>query len=148
MKQVVIIVVVLVAVAGLTSLSSTIEIWDGSYHLTIEVTAAAERPKWVWCHQTSDREHAERNLAVMLHAERKNFESWLDSDTADPFNGQALTLNVWISGRDSPIFGSSEETQYRQFMVIIAEMQNGTRVGKIVEIPDHKVSKRVSVSIP
>jgi hypothetical protein len=66
---------------------------------------------------------------------------------ADPFTGEPVIVSVWISGRDSMIFGTLKEFQPR-CLLVVAAMPDGHRLAKFVDIPNRHESKFVSVTIP
>src|SRR5580698_6274196 len=124
---VVVLSVVGVIVAG--SLFWPIRHWYGGFELTVDVSAPGERPKWIWLGQRREKERAEGLLAGMLHVDRKDMIDASESVIVDPFDGQPHSLHVALSGRDTPIFGALEETQHGRFLIVIAEMPDGRRVG-------------------
>jgi hypothetical protein len=118
------------------------KIWDGGFHLTVHVESEAGQPLSVSCETFGRREHAEEALAVLLPPETR---MW--STVADPFDGQPLTVLVPVSGRESPLGRELRRSQFR-YLVVIAVLPDGRRVGKLVDIPDSRVSQEVSVSFP
>lgn len=138
------IVIVVLMIAGVllwvyTSMQYTI--WDGGFELTIHVSSDPGPPRSVSCQAFGSRQDAEYVLTRLIHPER------LWSIVADPFNGEALILNVPLSGHDSMSGRELVRFQFR-YLVVIAVLPDGRRVGKLVEIPDCRVSREVSVVLP
>jgi hypothetical protein len=143
------IVILILVVGGVLALFVCFtSIWDGRFELTVNIVGPGERPKWVWLGQEPNKDQAERFLAVMLKVKRERMDDGFLSLIVDPFYGQPISLHVRLSGSDSPIFGALGETQYGQYLVVVAEMPDGQRVGKIVDIPDHNESTQVTISLP
>jgi hypothetical protein len=74
-------------------------------------------------------------------------ETRLWSAVADPFEGQPLTVNVPVSGRESPWGRQLRRVQF-QYLVVIGQWKDGRRMGKLVDIPDGRASREISVSLP
>jgi hypothetical protein len=126
-----------------------VTVWDGGYDLTVNISTADVSPKWVYCLPCAHRDEAD--LAHHEFSDAQKALSLKDNGWGkfvQPFDGQPIQVFVWLSGRSSTVFGELSETQFGRYLVVIAEMPDGTRVGKIVNIPDHKQSREVSVTIP
>jgi len=117
-------------------------IWDGSFDLTVRVESSAGQPQVVSCEAFGRREYAEEAVAHLLPPESR---MW--STTADPFDGQPLIVRVAVSGRESPFGRELRRSQFR-YLAVIAVLPDGRRVGKVVDIPDERVSREVSVALP
>ena len=115
-------------------------IWDGSFNLIVRVECPEGRPRAVTCEAFGRREYADEAVAHLLP-----LESW--SAVADPFDGQPITVRVAVSGRESPFGRELLRSQFR-FLAVIAVLPDGRRVGKVVDIPDGRVSREVSVALP
>jgi hypothetical protein len=124
--------------------STTYIIWDGGFDLTVRVSSNPGWPRSVSCQAFGNREDAEVVLDHMLPT-----ESPLGSESAisDPFNGEPLILIVPVSGRESMSGRQLSRFQFR-WLVVIGVLQDGRRVGKLVEIPDGRESREVSVVLP
>ena len=66
---------------------------------------------------------------------------------ADPFRGEPLSVKIGISERVSG-FGRTLSYSQHRFLVVLAEWPDGRRVCKVVEIPEVRVSKEVTVELP
>jgi hypothetical protein len=122
--------------------STTYIIWDGQFDLSVRVSSSLGPPRSVSCQACSHREQAEYVLEHLLPPEGR-----LWSATADPFAGEPLTVNVPVSGRDSMSGRELRRGQFR-WLVVIAVLPDGRRAGKLVEIPDGRVCREVSVELP
>jgi hypothetical protein len=117
-------------------------IWDGGFDLTVNVSSTAGPLRSVSCQAFSGREEAEYVLEHLAPP-----ESPLRSTVADPFNGQPLMVNIPLSGRDSPWGRELRRFQFRH-LVVIGQLKDRSPIGKLVEIPDCRVSREVSVTLP
>jgi hypothetical protein len=138
-------IVALLIIAGamaweLVPFESTI--WDGHFYLTVHVGSTAGPLRTVSCQAFSRQEDAEYALELLLPP-----ESPLWSAVADPFNGQTLRVDVPVSGRTSPLGRELRRSQFRHLLVI-GQLQDGKRVGMLVEIPDSRLTREVHVSLP
>lgn len=122
--------------------SATYIIWDGGYDLTVRVTSNPGPPQSVSCQARGRREDAEYVLEHLLPPETQ-----LWSATADPFASKPLTVHVPVSGRVSRSGRQLSRTQFH-WLVVIAVLPDGRRVGKLVEIPDGRVSREINVELP
>ena len=116
-----------------------VTIWDGGFNLTVHVTSPAGPLHSVSCQAFGRREQTEEVLEYLLPPESLGY-----SAVADPFVGEPLKVYVPVSGRDSPSGRTLRRTQFR-YLVVIGQWQDGRRAGKLVEIPDGRVSREVSV---
>jgi hypothetical protein len=140
MRRALVITALVILITAVAIEFTAMTIWDGSFDLTVKVTSSDGPIEAVWC-QAENRESAEFALKdLKLEPSR-----W--SAAADPFRGQPLTVPVPISGRDSPLGRELGRTQFRD-LVVIAQVRDGRRLGKLVEIPDCRVSREVSVQFP
>jgi hypothetical protein len=117
-------------------------VWDGAYELTVRVESPDGRPRSVSCEAFGRREYAD---AAVVHPHPPESQRW--SAVADPFEGQPITVQVAVSGRESPFGRELRRSQFK-FLAVNAVMADGRRVGKVVEIPDSRVSREVAVTLP
>jgi len=121
--------------------SATWLIWDGHFQLKVNVSSNAGPLELVTCQPCSDRSCAEMS-------ERYPFEKTdLWATTSSPFDGSPLEVTVPVSGRDSM---SGRQLSRRQFqcLAIVGTLQDGRSMRKLVGIPDGRVSREVTVSLP
>jgi hypothetical protein len=144
MRRVVLAVALLVVVgaAAWVYTSTTHIIWDGGYDLTVRVLSDAGPPRSVSCETFGRREYAEHAAAHRLPP-----ESQMWSAVADPFDGQPITVKVAVSGRESMSGRELRRSQFR-YLVVVAVLPDGRRVAKVVEIPDGRMSRELSVTLP
>jgi hypothetical protein len=119
-----------------------VTVWDGGFDLTVNVSSSTGPLRSVSCAAFSQHEDAEFVLEHLLPPETR-----FCSTVADPFEGQPLIINVPVSGRDSPLGRELRRSQFRH-LVVIGQLEGGRRIGKLVEIPDGRVSREVSVVLP
>ena len=112
---------------------------SGSFDLTVRVEG---RPRSVSCEAVGSLREAEEALAVLLPPDTR---MW--SAIVDPFDGRPLEVRVAVNWRESPLGRQYWRTQFR-YLVVIATMPDGERIGKLVDIPDSRESKQVTVSLP
>lgn len=117
-------------------------VWDGGFDLTVNVSSDPGPPRSVTCQALGRREEAECVLEHLLPPETR-----LWSAIANPFVGKALTVRVPLSGRDSMSGRELSRFQFR-YMVVVAVLPDGRRVGKLVDIPDCRVAREVAVVLP
>jgi hypothetical protein len=118
-----------------------VAIWDDGYDLTINVSSKAGLLHSVGCKACRQREEADLILEDPLHAEA------YASVIAEPFDGRPLTLKLPLSGRTSPL-GRELRLTRCQFLVVIGRLHDGRQLAKIIDIPDSRTSREVSVSLP
>jgi hypothetical protein len=122
--------------------STTYIIWDGEFDLTVHVSSDPGPPRSVTCEAFGFREGGEYVRENLLPPETR-----LWSTTEDPFVGEPLTVHVPQSGQDSMSGRELQRFQFR-YLVVVAELPDGRRVGKLVDIPDCRVAREVSIALP
>lgn len=144
MRRAVIVVVAVLAVSVLAweFIPIQVLIWDGSFDLTVRVDSRTGQPRSVSCETFGSRDYAEEALSNLEPPDRR---AW--STIADPFDGEPLTVCVAVSGRESPFGRELRRSQFR-YLVVVAVLPDWSRAGKLVDIPDGRVSREVSVSFP
>jgi hypothetical protein len=115
---------------------------DGSFNLAVHVSSTVGPLRSVSCEALGRREQAEVVVQKLLPPETR-----LWSATADPFVGKPLTVSVPLGGRESMSGRELRRTQFR-YLAVIGQLQDGRRVGKWVEIPDCRVSRKVEATLP
>jgi hypothetical protein len=124
---------------------------DGAYDLVVRVTPTDATPAWVVCFPFNTRPRAEQWLERLELAEKRVVWQAFEEPTyyADPFAGKPFLVYVGFGFHDSSLFGWSwNHSQSYHVVLILAEMPDGRRVGKIVDIPDYRESREVRVTIP
>lgn len=116
--------------------------WDGYYDLTVRVERPAGAPRSVTCEAVGNR-----SLAESLRDELAPPDSPSYSATANPFDGRPLTLRVPAGHMYSPLGRVIYRWRY-EAVVVIGVLPDGRRVGAVVDTPDPKVSREVSVTLP
>lgn len=119
-----------------------VTIWDGAFDLTVNASSTAGPLRSVRCKACMRREEAEFTLE-----HPSNPESIGGSILREPFDGNPISVIVPLSGRSSPSGRELRRTQY-QFLVVVGNLQDGRQIAKLVEIPDCRLSREVSVSLP
>jgi len=115
-------------------------IWDGSFKLIVHVSSDVGPLESVSCEAFDSQENA-RMAVEDLSPPRRWFA------TAAPFTGQPITVGVPLSGTTSMSGRELSRIQFRH-LVVIGQLQDGRRIGKLAEIPDDRVSRELQVSLP
>jgi hypothetical protein len=121
---------------------------DGGYDLTIRVKSKSRNPiKAVTCQAFGQLAWAQE-MAEYLPGPQSYESYWVK---AEPYAGEDLKLMIPFSEHiRTPMFGSpylKSESQFRGLLVV-AELENGKRVGTAVEIPHRKDARSVDVEVP
>jgi hypothetical protein len=103
-----------------------------------------DSPVAVACYATAHRAQADSICDKSPPVAK--FDQAGNSAVAQPYNGQALKVNIYTSGRTF-LFWNVERTQER-FLVVISEWADGRRVCMVVDIPDGRVSREIRVPLP
>lgn len=120
--------------------------WSGNSELTVVVSSSAGLPKWVYCHPFATEADANHFLKILADLERP--PAGYRSVLADPFDGGPVTLSLWLGGRNTLDLGKSANNQHDRYLLVVSELADGKRVGKVVAIPNYRDSKEVLVSLP
>jgi hypothetical protein len=140
-KLVAVLVLLVFGVALWAYSSATHIVWDGGFDLSVHVSSNPGPPLSVTCQPFGRLEYAEYMLKHLSP------ETRLWSVSADPFVGEPLIVHVPVSGRDSMSGRQLSRSQF-EYLVVVAVLPDGRRVGKLVDIPDGRVSREVSVTLP
>ena len=114
--------------------------WSGGYSLTVRFQSADARPQSVACSPFHRREDAEKAIAT----ESLGSPEW--DIVTDPFDGRPINLDISVTGRTW--LGQERERVQPHYLAVVAMMPENRRVGRIVEIPDGRVSKQLTVFLP
>lgn len=118
--------------------------WDGIAHVTVRVSVRSA-PRSIRYTFVTERDNADGILSVaMLETNGrclKNLASGAKGEFAN------ATIEVPFSGYSS-ICGRELNYSQDHFLVIVADLENGRRVGKVVPLPDLRYSRNVSVVLP
>jgi hypothetical protein len=121
--------------------SATWIIWDGDFQLTVRVSSTAGPLESVTCQAFSDRSKAE------LYERYPSEKTDLWSTISLPFDGEPLQVTVRVSGRES--MSGRELSRYQcKCLTVVGMLQDGQSLRKFVEIPDGRISREVTVSLP
>ncbi len=146
MRQwVIIMVVALVALSVLTLTLDTQILWDGGYKLAVHIENRGQPIRVVRCGSAPNREYAEVEVSEIIRLEPSGV--W-PSAVADPYEGQPLSVQVPVSGRDHGLFGWKLSRTQFQYLAVVVIYADGQPTGQVVEIPDGRVSREVTVSFP
>jgi hypothetical protein len=136
------VLVVLIGALAWEFVPVQVTVWDGGFDLTVRVSSTAVALRSVSCEAFAHRGDAEEALENHLPPRTR-----LWSAVADPFTGEPLRVTVPVSGHESPSGREISRFQFRH-LVVIGQLPDGRRVGKLVEIPDCRESREVSVTLP
>lgn len=143
---------VCVAIAFLFFSTRQSIILDGAFNLNVRVRPSGERAIATLLVSPNGRaEDADHHLKLLLEG--------VDPDVLDlwtpikrkPFNGGDVIVGVPFSERiQTPIFGPERligESQF-QALLVFAILNNGERVGKVVQIPHRRQTTVLEVMLP
>lgn len=117
-------------------------IWDGSYELTVRIENRGPPIRCVSCESHGMRDDAEFAVAHRLPP-----ESAMWSVVEDPFQGEPINVRVAVSGHDSFLGFELSRSQFR-YLAVIVTYADGRKVGQVVDIPDMRESREVTVIFP
>lgn len=117
-------------------------IWDGSYELTVRFENRGPLIRSVSCESYGNRDSAEFAVAHHLSSER---QVW--SEVEDPFQGKPVKVRVAVSGHDSFLGFELSRSQFR-YLAVIVTYPDGRKAGRVVDIPDMRESREVTVTFP
>ena len=118
-----------------------VAVWSGSYDLSVRFECPGGVPASVACSPFVRRADAESVIA----AEDSRSPEW--DSVSSPFDGRPITVRIPVGGRDSP-FGRQLERWQPKYLAVVATLADDRQVGKVLEIPDPRVSKVVVVAVP
>jgi len=116
--------------------------WVGSFDLTVRVECRSGRPQSVSGEVFAGRDEALLALQAWLH---RTIEA--PAAGVVPFDGGPLTVRVCTTGRDSPLGRELSRVQSR-YLVVIAVLPGGRRVGTVAEIPDGRACREMTIDLP
>ena len=116
--------------------------WVGSFVLTVRVECRPGRPQSISGEAFADRDEALLALQAGLH---RTIE--IPAAGVVPFDGGPLTVRVRATGRDSPLGRELSRVQFR-YVVVIAVLPGGRRVGTVAEIPDGRACREMTIDLP
>lgn len=114
---------------------------DGAFPLTVDVVSV-DPPN-----RLSAQVHAHHDDAVWASEQSHLYDDFRQVVTADPYNGQPFEVRVECSYHASPLGRQTDWTQ-ANYLVVLAEWDDGRRVSKVVEIPDGRTTRTMSVELP
>lgn len=113
--------------------------WSGGYQLRVHV-ASAKTIREIRCYPAFRQSMAE--LAAHDQGSWNEFP-----DRIKPYVGSSIEARVRTGGR-SGWFGMIDEWSQDHWLAVVAEFDDGTRVGKVVEIPDMQTGREVRIEFP
>lgn len=119
-----------------------VSLCDGSYNLTVRIKSSVGQPSSVSCEVFGNLDYAKEVVDNQFPPET---EMW--SRVVDPFDGQPITVSVPLTERLSPLGRELSRVQFR-YLAVIAVLPDGKRIGKLVNIPDCRELREVSVVLP
>jgi len=115
------------------------QVLDGGFDLSVRVSSSAGPLRSVSCEAFGRRPEAEQTLENLWPPETR-----LWSAVTDSFAGEPLTVHVPVTVVALP-WGQELQRRQLRFLVIIGQLADGRRVGKLVDIPDCQESREVNV---
>jgi hypothetical protein len=123
------------------------KVWDGRFDLDVEIDSAEpEAIREVVGEAFGRRDIAESTAEVARRGGPIDPGDW-SASARRPLPGYKLVVPVALSGRDSPFGRELSRMQYK-YLVVVADMRDGTRIVKLTEIPDCRESQAVSLAFP
>lgn len=120
-----------------------VAVWDGRFPLTVHVSSTAEDVRSITCSVFQSREIAD--YAVENPSER---EFWsFRAVTIEAFDGKPFDIDVPVSGKSSLLGRDISRMQF-QYLAVKAELKDGRRVAKVVEIPDGRRMRYLFLKLP
>lgn len=119
-----------------------VAVWVGHYDLTVNVSTSAGALRWVDAKAFPYEQAALSELADCSQPGGR----WIPTEDLS-FAGGSLKVSVQTSGHDSPLGRELKRYQYR-YLVVFGELADGRQVGKVVEIPDGRMARQISVTLP
>jgi hypothetical protein len=118
-----------------------VAVGDGGYDLTVTFAASPSVVKAVHCQPFMRQDVA---VWAMNDPKSAEFQNWI---VADPLLGKTIPVPIQTSIKMSP-FGREFDRVQATHLVVIADLQDGTHVKKLITIPDCRVSRSVTVTLP
>ena len=119
-----------------------VKLWSGSFDLIVRVECQSGQPRMVSCGAFANHDEAAQILSAVLRHKTETFEN-----ATDQFDSGLITVRVRSTGRDSPLGRELARAQFR-YLVVVAELPDGRRVGTLAEIPDGRVCRELTVTLP
>jgi hypothetical protein len=120
-----------------------VAVWDGSFPLTVHVSVTDAEAVSIACDVFQRRDYAD---FAAQDSQLIEFRDWR-AVKIEEFDGKPFEISVPVSGRTSLCGRDISRTQF-QYLAVVAELADGKRISKIVEIPDGRVTRNVRVSLP
>jgi hypothetical protein len=116
--------------------------WVGRIDLVVHIDAPEGVLRAVSCQAYGSRSEVDAPIDLGFCPETS---PW--SASARPFQGKALTVPIPVSGTASPLGRELSWYQHR-YLVVIGDRPDGSRRAKLVEIPDGRIAREVTVAFP
>lgn len=114
-------------------------IWDGACQMTLRVSGPVRSVGYEPFGHHADAEFAVRHAGPP--------KKWDWAVTVEPFAGEPLEVYVPVSGRASMSGRELSRTQHR-YLAVAGQLDDGRWVAKVVDLPDCRESREVSVTLP
>jgi hypothetical protein len=119
------------------------------YFLIIHVECQRDRPKLVACIASFRLQQAQATADKINQYSFENAQigRTMDSVVSDPFEGQPLKMeNVYY--HHTSYFGRTLSWSQNSFLAVYAEWPDGRKMCKVLEIPDARISKEMTIRLP
>jgi hypothetical protein len=117
---------------------------SGAYFLTVQVESESGQIQSVYCKALDRRKPGERVLPSSDSLDRY----YEHPSKSDPFDGQPLSVHVITDTRESSFFQRTVGWSQQESLAVLVQMLDGTRIEKIVSIPDGRKTKTMTVHFP
>lgn len=139
---IVLILVVLSAVVVL--LFGQVAVWDGRFPLSVQIENKQDLSiRTVRCEAFGHRTEAQYVVDETIARRPCDVEM-----KEVPYTGNALEIEVPCFGKDLASLPIHISRGQFECLAIVAELSDGTRLGKVADIPDGRVSHSLIVELP
>lgn len=128
------------------------ELKTHGYFLIVQIESK-EQPIILACFENFRKEQAAgwveniNRTSVQVVKNDLRWRSSTDSAVVHPFDGKPIKLENTCYD-DRSLFGRTVNWSQNYYMTVYAEWGDGRKVCKIVEIPDARISKEMSIQLP
>lgn len=121
-------------------------VWDGWFDLLVRVSSNSGKITSVTCEVFQTTDQAERVGELMALGEvEESLSRW--TVKTPQFTGEPVEVRVPVSGTEAMCGRALSRTQF-QCLVVTAELADARRVKKLVQIPDGRVARELTVELP
>lgn len=121
-------------------------VWDGSFDLLVSVSSNSGKIKSLTCEVFPTIQQAERVAELLAEgAVGEGYPNW--TVKTPRFTGEPVEVRVPVSGTEAMCGRALSRTQF-QCLLVTAELADARRIKKLVQIPDGRVARELTVELP